>query len=128
MMTSRLSFAWLVAALALCVSACNAEPQESGEGTVAITLLDADGKVTLNGLDSANTEHVTLKAGESRFARLPAGLYSVEFTPEVTDEPGMDQLASGPELIVVGAERVTTLQIDSDFAADGTRMATIEVW
>ena len=127
-MTYRLSFAWLIAALALSASACNTEPQEPGQGTVAITLLDADGNVTLNGLDSANTERITLKAGESRMARLPAGLYSIEFTPDFTDEPGAAQIGSGPEVIVIAAERVTTLQIDSDFADDGTPMATIEVW
>jgi hypothetical protein len=128
MMTSRLSFAGLITALALSASACNTGPQEGGEGTVAITLLDADGILTLNGLDSANTEHIALKAGEGRIARLPAGLYSVEFTPDVTEDPGMGQLGWGPELIVIAAERVTSLQIDSDFAADGRRMAAIEVW
>ncbi|MET0409916.1 MAG: hypothetical protein ABW217_01405 [Polyangiaceae bacterium] len=128
MMTSRLSFAWLIAGLACSASACNTAPQEGGEGTVAITLLDADGILTLAGLDSANTEHIVLKAGEGRIARLPAGLYSVEFTPDVTDEPGMGQLGSGPELIVIAADRVTSLQIDSDFAVDGTPMAAIEVW
>lgn len=128
MITTRLSLTWLFAALAFSASACNTEPQENGQGTVAITLLDADGNVTLNGLDSASSERITLKAGEVRMARLPAGLYSVEFTPDFTDEPGPAQIGSGPEVIVVAAERVTTLQIDSDFADDGTPMATIEVW
>lgn len=127
-MSLRLSLVSLVTSLSLAAFACNTEPDAQVQGTVAISLLDADGQVTLNGLDSANSEHITLKAGESRLARLPAGLYSVEFTPEVVDEPTRVQLGAGPEVIVVVAERVTTLKIDSDFADAGVRMASIEVW
>lgn len=127
-MTLRLSHIALVAALALAVSACNTEPQAPGQGTVAVNLLDADGTITLNGLDSDTSEHITLKAGESRIARLPAGLYSVDFTPDIADESGAASLGTGPELIVVVAERVTTLEVDSDFSDDGTPMASIEVW
>jgi hypothetical protein len=128
-MSLRLSLVSLVASLSLAAFACNTEPQRADQGTVAIDLFDADGSVTLSGLDSAVSERITLKAGESRVAHLPAGLYSVEFTPDVLAEPGSVQLGTGPQVIVVAAERVTTVQIESELAdADSTRMASIEVW
>jgi hypothetical protein len=128
-MSLRLSLVSLFTSLSLAALACNVEPQGAGQGTVAISLLDADGTVTLRGLDSASSEHIALEAGESRIARLPAGLYSVEFTPELTDDPELIQIGSGPQVIVVAAEGVTTLHVDAELRdASSTRMASIEVW
>lgn len=128
-MSLRLSLVSLVASLSLAGFACNLEPHAAGQGVVAIDLYDADGSVMLNALDSAKHEHITLKAGESRVARVPAGLYSVEFLPNVSEDPSAVQAGSGPQVIVVAAERVTTLHIESERAeADTTRMASIEVW
>jgi hypothetical protein len=127
-MSLRLSLVSLVASLSF-VAFANMAPQGAAQGTVAIDLRDANGTLTLSGLDSAESERITLKAGESRIARVPAGLYSLEFTPDVTAEPGSVQVEAGPQVIVVAAERVTTVQIESGLAdADSERMASVEIW
>jgi hypothetical protein len=127
-MSLRLSLVSLVASLSF-VAFANMAPQGAAQGTVAIDLRDANGSVTLSGLDSANGERINLKAGESRIARVPAGVYSLEFTPDVMAEPGSVQVEAGPQVIVVAAERVTTVQIESGLAdVDSERMASVEIW
>jgi hypothetical protein len=127
---------WYVAGLAaLFIAACSggaSSPEAASEGTVVVDLFGGDaaqsGGITLNRLDREGSAYIALEDGAARLARVPAGIYSVEFMPD-GEEPSAPSAARPPPVIVVAPARVTTLHVRAESVAPlAERVASIEVW
>jgi hypothetical protein len=128
-MSLRNSLLSCVVALSVCAFADRFAPQAEPTGTIAFSVSDAQaplsGSLTLSGLDHEG-RRIVLEPRDGRIARVPAGLYSVEFAPGAPDAR-FASAALAPRVIAVAPERVTSLRVQTVLAdASDARLAALE--
>lgn len=131
-MSFRSLFVSCVVVLSSCAFVDQFVPRRAAQGTIAFGVSDAraplSGTITLRGLDRTGGTRIVLQPSEGRIARVPAGIYSVQWSPAAALETEPVHAAPVPGVIVVAPERVTTLRVRSEVsAADDARLAAVEV-